>query len=362
MSSTNLRILFVITSLRLGGAERLVADLAKGLKNRGHHVDIFVFDATETPITIELKRYGISIFGKRKGYRQMRNPLVYFPLRRLLKQNKYDIIHTHNTTPQFIAALVASNGAKLITTEHNTHNRRRKIPILSNLDRLMYSRYRKVVCVSEQAKTNLLAYLKLEDVDSKFPVVYNGIDLQKFKSSDLPASPRHNPLRVIMVSGFRKQKDQATLIKAFALLSDAYHLSLVGDGIERNACEQLVKELAIGHRIEFHGFKADVAPLLAESDIVVLSTHYEGMPLSIIEGMAAGRPVIASDVDGLREVVHGAGILFQEGDSAELAAKIVELANDNTLYAVVARKCALRAEKFDIVSTIDSYEKIYHAV
>lgn len=121
----------------------------------------------------------------------------------------------------------------------------------------------------------------------------------------------------------------------------------------------LAENLGVADRVGFPGFRDDVPQLLMESDIVLRSSHYEGLSLSNIEGMASGRPFVASDVAGLHEVTEGAGILFEEGDYRELAKILSMLSIDPELYATTAIKCRERAKEFDIQATADHYLSIY---
>ena len=95
-----------------------------------------------------------------------------------------------------------------------------------------------------------------------------------------------------------------------AQLSESYRLQLVGNGPRLTELEALVQKLRLADRITFLGNRTDIPELMETSDVMVLSSHWEGLSLSSIEGMASGRPFVASDVDGLREVVQGAGVLF----------------------------------------------------
>ena len=103
----------------------------------------------------------------------------------------------------------------------------------------------------------------------------------------------------------------------------------------------------------------DVPQLLKTADIVVLSSKFEGMSLSSIEGMASGKPFIASDVPGLSEIVKGAGILFPLGDEKKLAAEILRLANDSAYYGKIATQCFNRAKEFDISNMVNKHIALY---
>ncbi len=164
---------------------------------------------------------------------------------------------------------------------------------------------------------------------------------------------------ITMIAAFREQKDQDTLIRAMALLPEGYRLQLVGDGVRRGALEALVHELGLEERVSLLGVRTDIPELMEGSDVMVLSSHWEGLSLSSIEGMASGRPFVASDVDGLREVVDGYGVMFPEGDATALAEAIEGLCSNPEHYRTVATRCQARAQQFDITQMANRYNCLY---
>ena len=361
MSFQKLKILFVITSLRTGGAERLVVELAVRLKNRGHKVDIFLMDGTDTFLKKELLKEEITVTAGGRGYLQMWNPFHILKLKKIIKAKGYDIIHTHNTAVQYIGALsVSDTKIKLVTTEHNTFNKRRKWPGFKNIDKKIYSRYDKVICVSREVKTLLLNYLK-ENGEDKFPVIYNGIDLSKFHHKD-NCSENRDRFIITMIAAFRKQKDHETIIMAMMYLPENYELWLAGEGETKEMYERLVETLDLKDRIKFLGNVENMPVLLSQSDVMVLSSHYEGMPLSLIEAMAAAKPCIASDVDGNREIIKGYGLLFNHKDPVDVASKIKLVCETGELYKRLSDLSLKRSKDFDINKTVDQYEKSYQSL
>ena len=364
MSCDRLKILHVITSLRTGGAERLVADMLPRMRERGHDVELVVFDGTVTPLYRQLERQNIKIHPLACGAAQMRNPMHIFRLKEYLDCDRFDIVHTHNTSCQLLTALAAGKNAPiLVTTEHNTFNRRRNWRWYGPVDRWMYSRYDHVICVGEQTRRNLSERLAGCAELTEISVVPNGIALEAVseakpdKSLRMPDETGRKV--VIMVSAFRAQKDQPTLIRAMQHLPDDYRLWLAGDGVARSSCEALAAEMNLSERVRFLGVRDDVPALMASADVVVLSSHYEGMSLASIEGMAAGKPFIASDVEGLCEVAGGAALLFPHRDHRRLAELIRRVCEDDSLRAEVIAGCRERAMRYDIGHTVDGYEKIY---
>lgn len=353
-----MRILHVITSLRTGGAEKLMVDLLPRLKAKDLDVDLLLFDGTDTPFRREIEAAGIKVFDLGIG------GSVYSPLRLILLlpfMRKYDVVHTHNTAPQMFAALCSIfSNTKLVTTEHTTSNRRRAWKWYASIDRWMYGRYRKVICISKKAEDNLRSFI--QDQSTKILTINNGVDVDKYAGAN--PSPELEQLapgsrKLIMVAGFRWEKDQDTLIRALSLLPDKFHLFLVGDGVRRPELEALTKELALDDRVHFLGLRTDVAELLHAADYVVMSSHFEGLSLSSVEGMSVGRPMLASDVDGLREVVGGAGILFPHSDSKALAARILDLDTNVEKNRTIASACGHRAAQFDISAMAEKYSQLY---
>ena len=164
-----------------------------------------------------------------------------------------------------------------------------------------------------------------------------------------------------MVAAFREQKDQPSLIRAMALLPEEYSLRLVGTGDPKliAECKQLVKELMLERRVHFLGMRTDVPEILKSSSVVVLSSHYEGLSLSSIEGMASGHPFIASDVDGLHEIVDGYGILVPHEDPQALADAIRRVSENREYAKQVADRCVERARMFDISVMAEKYCQLY---
>lgn len=358
-----MKILHVITSLNIGGAEKLMVDLLPRLKQRGVEVELLVFVGNRTMFYDQLEREGIKITAfAEKG--SVYNPLHLIRLYRFLKKNHFDVIHTHNTAPQLFAALVAVVcSVVLCTTEHTTANRRRDWKWYRAIDRWMYSKYSRVICISDAAEKNLREYLGDADMDQKCLTIYNGVDVDRFAQAQPLREYCTTKKVVTMVAGFRYQKDQDTLIRAMQHLSrEEYELWLVGDGDRRGELENLVATLGLNDQVKFWGIRGDVPSLLKSSDVVVMSSHIEGFGLAAVEGMSVGKAFIASDVDGLNDVTRGAGLLFLHGDDKQLAELIAQVTTDKELYDRVAAQCLARARQYDISRMVDGYMGVYEGL
>lgn len=352
-----MKILHVITSLRTGGAEKLMVDLLPRMKAKGHEVDLCVFDGIRTPFYDEIEHGGVKVIPLGHSVYSLSNMRKLVPLMR-----GYDIVHTHNTACQYFVAMVNLFVHRHIyTTEHNTTNRRRNW-VWKLLDRWMYGQYDKIVCISELTQINLIQHIG-KDFISRCIIIYNGIDLDHFSGQRTSEYTDKQHKAIMMVSAFREQKDQKTLIRAMQRLPDNYVLRLVGGGEERLIleCKDLAEKLKIQNRIEFLGVRMDVPELLKQADVVVLSSHYEGLSLSSLEGMASGRPFIASDVEGLRDIVGGYGVLSPHENAKVLAQEIQRLCEDEVYAIEIVKKCLERVKMFDINVMTQNYLQVYQS-
>ena len=353
-----MKILHVITSLRTGGAEHLMVDLLPELRSLGNEVELLVFDGTRTPFMTELEVQGVRIHSLAVG-RNVYHPLNVVGLCKFMR--KYDVIHTHNTACQLfvpMARCLTMGGAKLVTTEHSANNRRRNKKYLKWLDEWIYVSYDRVICISDKTQSNLEEYIgKFGHVKA----IYNGVSTVRFIQPIKDVDRRHDFI-VTMVASLSAAKDQDTLIKAVAQLPGNYSVRLVGDGPRREELRQLALSLHVADRVNFMGIRSDIPELLGQSDVNVLSSHWEGLSLSSIEGMASGRPFVASDVDGLREIVKGNGVLFPEGDASQLAAEIRGLCENPERYRQVAEKCQEKAKQYDMSVMAAKYNELYQSL
>lgn len=357
-----MKILHVITSLHTGGAEKLMVDLIPRQIESGLEVSLCVFNGEKTPFHHQLEEKGVRIIAlshKPSYY----NPVHIYRLWRLMCD--YDVIHTHNTAPQLFAAVASVFRHKpLVTTEHSTSNRRRGSKLLQFVDMWMYSHYKHVICISEGTKENLKD--SINTCPPEISVCYNGIDVKKYADAKpigrTPFVRNSDSTIITMVSGFRYQKDHETVIRALALLPDNFELWFVGDGERRALIEEEISKYNLKDRVHLLGIRSDIPSILKASDIVVQSSHIEGFGLAAVEGMAAGKPVVASNIVGISQVVEGAGILFPHGDDKTLASIIQRLSEDKAYYRQVAEKCWERAQMYDIQKMVDSYSDLYKSL
>lgn len=365
-SNNNMRILQLINGMSTAGAEILLVETSKRYLERGHQVDVCLLSSYEAPLLLELQAMeGLSILslGKKQN---IYSPACILKLAKCLKGTDYDIIHVHLFPSFYWAALAkyAYPGAKLIYTEHNTNNRRMGNALYRWVDNRIYPRYDCHIAISDTVRERLDAHINTHR--NKVVTIYNGIDLEAIRSAEPLKKeelglPR-NAKMLLQVSAFRPQKNQETLIRALAHLSPEFHVVFAGMGELIDNSKELAASLGLSDRVHFLGIRPDVPRLLKTADIVVLSSHYEGLSLSSVEALASGKPFIATDAPGLSEVVVGAGVLFPDNDHNALASEIDKLDQDQQYYDTVTARCLERAGKYDINTMVDKYLDLYQKV
>lgn len=362
-----MKILHIIGSLEMGGAENLLISLTEEQKHQGDDVSVLLLKkATDSSVTKKILNNGINVsWIKDKG--SLYSPLLIFKLIPYLK--RYDIIHVHLFPALYwvgFAKLLTKNTAPIIYTEHSTTNRRRKNYILKKVDKIVYKyAYNHIIACSDKAQETFLStYHGIKHITA----VNNGVNtnLNRFAfpytKRELFGIPE-SCFVITMVARFMFMKRQDTIVEAISKLPNKFHACLVGseptdEGLIK--VKKLTENLGVADRVHFLYIRSDVPRILKTSDAVVMSSEYEGLSLSSIEGMAAGKPFIATNVDGLREVVSGAGELFELYNSDQLAAILLKMDSDKEYYQKLANRCSLRASEFDIKVMANKYKQIYN--
>lgn len=354
-----MRVLQIIGGLGTGGAEKLLVDIIPMLVAQGHTVDLLLLNGTVTPFYKQLEAShtcNIYVLGH-----SFYSPAHIIKMMRYLK--KYDLIHVHLFPAQYfavIASMLSSSKIPMLFTEHSTGNTRMDNPLFRKLERLIYPHYRAIICITVSVKLALLHKLGL--AEKRLHVIENGIDLISIEK--VPAADRNSlgfsehDVLLIMIAGFREQKDQDTVIKAMKKLPKNYKLLLVGDGKRRAELELLIREFSLQDRVMLLGVRTDAYALLKMSDISIMSSHWEGFGLAAVEAMACGRPVIASRVPGLSDVVDNAGLLFEKGNINDLRSQILSL-QDQKNYEFYQSAGLKRAQDFKLETMVNKLISVY---
>lgn len=347
-----MKILHIITSLELGGAEKLLLDLIPAQKKQGMEVELLVLDTRNEKFIEEYKKRGIKIYTLKANNKfSLKNP---FEISKIIRDNKISIVHAHLVHAQIWTSVARYLNKKVIyiTTEHSTHNRRREKWMYKFLDKFIYNSYDKVIAISEATARELMRWVGLNI--NKIEIIPNGVSLRAFMGR--PKERKGNNL--IMVSRFHLSKDHLTVVRAMEKLSKDYVLTFVGEGETQEAVKREVLMLNLNDRIQFLGYSNSIPSLLKRSDIAIQSSNFEGFGLSALEAMASGTPVIASDVEGLANVVGDSGLLFKLGDVNDLVKKIMSL-EDRKFYFEKSKAGIKNSLVYSIEGTAKKYINVY---
>ena len=354
-----MKVLQVINSLNTGGAEKLLVEAIPVYQSFGIKMDLVCLSRSKTMFWNKLEQ---ETAGEISGLtlKSIYNPLLLFKIIPILKH--YDIVHLHLFPTLYwgvLAKVISFSKVKLVYTEHSTNNRRRKYSFFRYLDRFIYLKLNKIVAITNDVRVQLKDHLRFKD---EIKVINNGINIfpyQKSLNTNFSFFNKQD-FKLIQVSSFREQKDQLTLIKSLQYLPKDVKLILVGDGILIEESKKMVTTLKLWDRVVFLGNRYDIPELLKYSDVVVLSSHWEGFGLAIVEGMAAGKPVIASKVKGIKEVVDKYGLLFNKGDAEELASLVNKLYENESLYQTYVNHSLARSKDFRIEKMVEQYITQYN--
>jgi hypothetical protein len=301
-----------------------------------------------------------------------RSPSNILYIRRQLKLfiKKTDeqlIVHAHLTWPFLYVALatIGLKKLKLVYTEHNTTNKRRRIPLFWLVERLIYRRYSKIICISQGVHDSLAEWVGTR-ILSRLVTIQNGSRIYQV-SKRLPLKNRKPCL--VSVGSLTSKKNFSTAIRAVARLGDGVDTYvIVGEGPERKGLERIIHQEKLKSQVKLVGWSDRVEEHFCCADIQLIPSLWEGFGLVAVEGMSTGLPVVASDVAGLSEVLdpnNSAVTLVEDMESVDAWVQGLKVAIDNLSnegpekLAVAARN---QAEKFTLEIMAERYLELYRSL
>lgn len=363
-----MKIAFVITRFdNIGGAQIHVRDLSTALSRAGHEVAVLA--GSNGALADELSERGVPHYFLRYLARQV-NPLLDIrcisELRETLREVQPDIISTHSTKAGFIGRIAGrSLGIPTLFTAHGwgfTDGRPRlQVIAFKAIERTAAAWAARIITVCESDRT--AAIRARVTSNDRLVTIHNAMpDIDE----TLHAMPGKSPPQLLMVARLSHWKDQPTLLHALSGLKDLeWQLDLVGEGPLRGQLEEQVQNLDLKSRVTFLGFRRDVPDRIAEAQVFLLISKWEGFPRSILEAMRAGLPVVASDVGGVKEsVVDGmTGFVIPPGDSDRLRECLRKLLTSAELRVSMGEAGRARYEdKFTFDRLVDQTVKVYESV
>jgi glycosyltransferase involved in cell wall biosynthesis len=338
---SGLRILHIDPERNWGGGEAQVFGLLSYLAQRGHHNDLLthphgrLFQRSQ-----ELGIRTIPLI--------VRNDLdvrSVAKLRRLIRREDYDIVHLHTKRAHALSLWLAhkSPRPKYLVT------RRMDYPESSNwYTRCLYNRKVHGVVAISQRIVELLIEAGVRD--DAIRLIHSGVDPRPFEAAAQKSAPRSGSIVVGMVAVLEERKGHRLLLEAARRLKEQgcrISYRFAGEGSLKQALEATAYNLGLKEDVHFLGFVSDVPGFLADVDVVVLPSLFEGLGVSVLEAMAAGKAVVASRAGGLPELVIDAatGFLVEPHDVAGLADAIAKLAGDRSLMVRMGQRGRERLEK-----------------
>jgi glycosyltransferase involved in cell wall biosynthesis/peptidoglycan/xylan/chitin deacetylase (PgdA/CDA1 family) len=370
-----LRILQVAYKSEIYGGEKVLLDLTRGLMEKGHQ--LFVACPSRGPLTDVAKAEGAKplVIPMRKTYSL---PAIY-RLYRILRKHKIDVIHSHGLLVNIlsrVASYLANTPVSISTAHIPLHLRTGKqaqnvweklmIPYYLIVDTVTSFLNHKVIAVSHAVKSDLME----QGVDPKrIVVVQNGLDTSRVngnsQSTRAKSDPHRNHPIVGTIMRLSPQKDVPTFLRMASLVIREIpqaRFIVVGDGEKRKEAQALADRLGLDTHVRFLGYRKDAQDILRTFDIFALSSLWEGLPIVVLEAMAAEKPVVATAVDGVREVVeHGKTGLLVDPHRADLLANgVIELLKNPDRARTMGQRGRERLEKFfSIKRVVNTVEQIY---
>jgi glycosyltransferase involved in cell wall biosynthesis len=361
------RILYVDTGRSFGGAERVTLALASGFAALGAEVAC-VADPGAEKFRSELGRLGIAVRPLPETDRLRRAPALTSEI----KSFSPHIVHIHRTWPladRYAGPAARRGGARVVVATE--HVRWEACGLRDRAAKGLLARFDdRVVAVSEAVKRSLVDYWKLEE--SRVRVIRNGIDARRFRAprvaeGETPYFPRDCRFRLGSVGRLERQKGFDVLLDALARVRGEEAggaLAVAGEGSLRGALEERARGLGLAESARFAGAVPDIASFFAGLDLFVLPSRWEGLPLTLLEAMAAGVPVVATAVDGSAEAVRDGidGLLVPPENPEALASAILSVRRDPGAARRRAETARSRVEaEFTEERMIERYREAYEA-
>jgi glycosyltransferase involved in cell wall biosynthesis len=360
-----LKIAYILTrSDLIGGVQVHVRDLAVSMAQRGHEPAVLV--GAGGPFLDSLRAAGVPTFPLQHlaaAINPVRDTRAIAEIHSILKRWRPDFVSTHSSKAGVLGRMAArALGIPVVFTAHGWAFTPgvpgRQAWLYRAIERAAAPLANRIITVSEFDRQ--LAIARLSQSPARIVTVHNGMpDV----GASFRADPGRSPVRLIMIARFEPQKDHSTLLEALAQLTHlSWTLDLVGDGPLLPQVQATSRVLGIGERIRFWGQRGDVPERLADAQVALLITNWEGFPRSILEAMRAGLPVIASEAGGSSESVqHGTtGFIVPKGGTAELKSRLEDLITSPELRVRLGKHGRARYEQeFTLSHTIDKTLRVY---
>jgi glycosyltransferase involved in cell wall biosynthesis len=368
-----IRVLHLITRLPVGGAERLLVDVARGLDPR-RFTSIACCIQDRGELAGELEAHGIAVHSLDRMRTKRFDWRAIGKLARLMRDQRIDVVHSHLYHANLYGRLAARRAhVPAVASVHNTYAKRKWHREL--LNRWLAHISAKVIAVSEDVRNDLVRYDRIPP--QKIALIHNGIDVSRVQT---PVTRNEARARLGLtgdaivlgcIARLEEQKGHRFLLEALARLNQPargaarFRVVLVGDGRLRADLEQRAADLGVAQWTLFLGTRHDVPQILKALDICVMPSLWEGLSVAMLEAMAAGLPLVISDVSGVSQVVgnNEYGIKVPVGNVAELAHTIGRLAESAEQRAALGTAARQRVhDRFSAQAMLADLSRLYEEV
>ncbi len=367
--TSKIRVLHIIDSLSVGGAERLLVALTGRIDQQAFETYVCCLGVIDGNV-LASDLAGLSAPPYVVNSRRLYNPRLITEIARYITTHNIDVVHTQLTHAD-IAGRVAARLAKrpVISTLQNEprdYERQR-------IDRRWLERYTarylttRLVGVSQRIRDMFVQEWRIPA--DRVCTIYNAVPMEDYLAipeTSALASP-DGPM-ITNIGRLTEQKAQHIFLSAARMVLDRRpdaRFMIVGRGHLEQPLREQAQRLGIADRVTFTGVRRDIPNVLAESDVFVLSSFWEGLPLTAVEAMAAARPVVLTDVGGNRELVESGknGLIVPPGDVPALATALLSLLDDRERRLAMGRAARARVQHdFNIDTIVDQYESLYRAL
>lgn len=352
------KVAIVLPYFGPGGAEKMVSQLASGMDNARFETKVFCIygepQGNHMEQTLLDKGIRIHYIGKKKGF----SISAITKLFRALDRFSPDVVHTHLYACVYTALWPMIRRKPFLHTFHTLPEVENRRPIRRQLTTWLIRSQKMIpVAISEGNRKMVADFYHISE--KRVPVVYNPVDVQRFSGKERTSN---GGFCFITVGRLSAVKNQQMMLRAFAaFLAKGYEakLLILGKGEEEENLKALATELGICDQVEFIGYVPNVEGYLVRSDVFLMSSRYEAQPLSILEAMAAGLPVISTDVGGVRDILTDNGILIPAGDADAMAKAMEKLYTQPALREKMAASAVKQVQRFDLSNTVAAYAQLY---
>jgi len=354
-----MKILQVIPYFCFGGAETMCENLTNALMAMGHSVTVVSLYNEKTPIAQRMEASGVRLLYLDK---QLGLDLSMIPkLIKIMKQENPDVVHTHLDVIKYAVAAAKLCGIKrCIHTVHNVAHEEAE----GRLQKIVNTIYFRLgwsvpVALSPEVRKTIVSFYGLKE--EKVPMIYNGVDLGKcLLKADYSLS---QPAVLLHIGRFIEQKNHKGLLEAFAQILKNHPdccLNLIGDGELLEETKQYADTLGIREKVAFLGNQTNVYPFLQEANLFLLPSKFEGMPMTIIEAMGTGLPVVATAVGGVPDMLTNmeSGMLVSCKSEA-VADAVCALLESEQLRQSLGTAAKIRSEQFSAGYMAKAYSEVY---